>query len=94
MGKKEIAICDGCGEECQYYFEIKDGMLKAANGAKFGKSMGYKEVKIENRIFCSHICFQYWFEEKSTIERSIRDDLHFPGNQKGVQSVNGRILNK
>lgn len=75
-------MCDGCNEECESFMEIKSGWMNCSNGLDHNSSMGFEEVKLDERVFCSFPCMYHWFEDET-------NDLYFPGDQKGFKKVGG-----
>lgn len=90
--EKITITCDGCNEECNYYIEIKDAILKCANGKKLSRSIGFAHLEMKNRHFCSPSCMIDYFYEK--MPNPDRGDYFFPSEQIGKMSATGIELGK
>ena len=90
--KKEKYICDNCKEECAHYFHFNDVVIRRANGKKRGRTMGFSELELKDRTFCSYSCLSDFLENKSDLgEFGLRGDLYEPGDQIGVDSPQGKV---
>ena len=95
MGIEARIVCDGCGDECEYYMEIDKIKFRCANGRHRSRPMGFGDYEFQKLIICSSDCLIELFDKKAFRgEHFMRDDFYFPGFQRGIINVMEKACGK
>lgn len=87
--------CDGCKEKCKYFFQFNDVLVQRANGKEKYKPMGYQELRIKDKTFCSIFCLEYWLDNfADPTSHGWKGDYFTPGEQRTVEDCNGKLCGK
>ena len=87
MGIQQRIICDVCKEECEYFFHIKNIVIRSANGAARSRPMGFADFEEGDVIVCSVACFQAWIGKAINRNFGGINDQYIPGDQVGIINV-------
>lgn len=93
MGIRTEYVCDGCGESCDHRIVIRDMEILAANGRRRFRSMGFAR-KEGSGVVCSVECFRTLIEKILDRDPYECGDLFVPGEQVGVDCVDGSKVGK
>ena len=90
--KIEKYKCDNCREEIENFFHFRDVLIRRSNGKKIGRTIGFGELELKDKTFCSIDCMKDFIETKAELgDFGLRGDYYLPGEQVGADSPQGTV---